>query len=211
MAITQKTIRVLIADDANQFRDSVKDLLEDEENIAVVGEAADGQDAVEMARKLKPEVVLMDVKLPRLDGFSATRLIKKEYPGTNVLMISGFDDEAYVKDAALAGANGYLSKKRPPAELIYAIKALSGEGFLIPQPVLDRLMPELGRLVAPGRETAAGPLTTDEMLVMGLLCRGDSAGEIAETLKCGVDTVRSHFNSIFRKLPVGGPKGPPGR
>ena len=211
MTTIQKTIKVLIADDVSQFRDGVKDLLEDEANIVVVGEAEDGPDAVEMAKKLNPDVVLMDVQLPRLDGISATRIIKKECPQINVLVISGFDDEAYMSDAIRAGANGYLSKKLPAPALVYAIKAFCGTGFIIPQPVMGMLVQGLSRIGAPGSENAAGFLTTEEMLVMGLLCRGDSAGEIAEILKCSVDTVRARLSSIFQKLPVAGPKASPDR
>ena len=102
----KKKVRVLIADDQTLFREGIKDLLENEKIIEVVGEAADGNEVVKMAKKLKPDVILMDIKLPHLDGVSATRQIRKECPNTNVLILSGFEDEAHVMEAIQAGANG---------------------------------------------------------------------------------------------------------
>ena len=106
----KKKITVLIADDQTLFREGIKDILTGEKWMEVVGEASDGVEAVALAKKLKPDVVLMDIKLPKLDGINATRKIRETCPQVNVLMLSSFEDEAHVLDAIQAGANGYLSK-----------------------------------------------------------------------------------------------------
>src|SRR3990167_1332361 len=139
-AAPKKKVKVLIADDQTLFREGIKDLLENEKIIEEGGEAADGQEAVRLAKKLKPDVILMDIKLPHLDGVAATRIIRKECPNTNVLILSSFEDEAHVMEAIQAGANGYLSKMLPAVELVNALKAFAGEGVMIPQPVMTKLI-----------------------------------------------------------------------
>src|SRR5437879_4110749 len=121
----KKKITVLIADDQTLFREGIKDLLEGEKEISVVGEATDGNEVLRQARKLKPDVILMDIKLPQLDGISATREIRKDCPDTNILILSAFEDEAHVLEAIQAGANGYLSKMLPATELIRALKTFA--------------------------------------------------------------------------------------
>ena len=135
---SKRKLTILIADDQTLFREGIKDLLENEKSVTVVGEAADGQEAVRLAKKLKPNVVLMDIKLPQLDGISATRQIRKECPDTNVLVLSSFEDEAHVMESIQAGANGYLSKMLPAAELVNALKTFANEGVMIPQPVMGK-------------------------------------------------------------------------
>ena len=124
----KKKVTVLIADDQTLFREGIRDVLSGEKWIEVVGEAADGPQAVALAKKLKPDVVLMDIKLPKLDGISATKQIRASVPEVNVLMLSSFEDEAHVLDAIQAGANGYLSKMLPAAELVNSIKTLPPKG-----------------------------------------------------------------------------------
>src|SRR3989338_1031039 len=126
-AAGKKRVKVLIADDQTLFREGIKDLLENEKIIEVVGEAADGQEVVRLAKKLKPDVILMDIKLPHLDGVSATRQIRRECPSTNVLILSGYEDEAHVMESIQAGANGYLSKMLPATELVNALKTFAND------------------------------------------------------------------------------------
>src|SRR5277367_2509191 len=143
---TKKKVRVLIADDQTLFREGIKDLLDNERMIEVVGEAADGNEVVRLAKKLKPDVILMDIKLPHMDGVSATRQIRKECPNTNVLILSSFEDEAHVMESIQAGANGYLSKMLPASELVNALKTFANEGVMIPQPVMGKLIQGLRQM-----------------------------------------------------------------
>ncbi|MFA6433160.1 MAG: response regulator transcription factor [Elusimicrobiales bacterium] len=202
MATPKKTVSVLIADDQTLFREGIKDLLEDEKGIVVVGEASNGPEVVAMARKLKPDVILMDIKLPQMDGVSATRIIRKECPNTNVLILSSYEDEAHVTDAIQAGANGYLSKMLPASELVHALKTFTTDGVMIPQPIMGKLIQGLRQMGQPGYENAPDSLTSTEIRVMSLLGKGNSNKEIATALECSVKTVKNHLNSIFQKLAV---------
>ena len=202
MAVSKKNVTVLIADDQTLFREGIKDLLEDEKGITVVGEAANGPEVVAMAKKLKPDVILMDIKLPQMDGVSATRIIRKECPNTNVLILSGYEDEAHVTEAIQAGANGYLSKMLPASELVHALKTFNSEGVMIPQPIMGKLIQGLRQMGTPGYDSAPDALTATEIKVMALLGKGKSNKEIAAELGCSVKTIKNHLNSIFQKLGV---------
>lgn len=202
MAGAKKNVTVLIADDQTLFREGIKDLLEDEKGIEVVGEASTGPEAVAMAKKIKPDVILMDIKLPQMDGVSATRVIRKEVPATNVLILSSYEDEAHVTEAIQAGANGYLSKMLPASELVHALKTFTAEGVMIPQPIMGKLIQGLRQMGTPGYDSAPDSLTATEIKVMALLGKGKSNKEIAAELNCSVKTVKNHLNSIFQKLGV---------
>ncbi len=202
MASAKKTVTVLIADDQTLFREGIKDLLEDEKGISVVGEASNGPEAVAMAKKIKPDVILMDIKLPQMDGVSATRIIRKECPSTNVLILSSYEDEAHVTEAIQAGANGYLSKMLPASELVHALKTFTAEGVMIPQPIMGKLIQGLRQMGGSGYDSAPDSLTATEIKVMALLGKGQSNKEIAAALDCSVKTVKNHLNSIFQKLGV---------
>ncbi|MBI5743110.1 MAG: response regulator transcription factor [Elusimicrobia bacterium] len=202
MAVPKKNVTVLIADDQTLFREGIKDLLEDEKGITVVGEASNGPEAVAMAKKIKPDVILMDIKLPQMDGVSATRIIRKECPATNVLILSSYEDEAHVTEAIQAGANGYLSKMLPASELVHALKTFTAEGVMIPQPIMGKLIQGLRQMGSSGYDSAPDSLTATEIKVMALLGKGQSNKEIAATLDCSVKTVKNHLNSIFQKLGV---------
>ncbi|MCM2266455.1 MAG: response regulator transcription factor [Elusimicrobiales bacterium] len=202
MAGPKKNVTVLIADDQTLFREGIKDLLEDEKGITVVGEASNGPEAVAMAKKLKPDVILMDIKLPQMDGVSATRIIRKDCPQTNVLILSSYEDEAHVTEAIQAGANGYLSKMLPASELVHALKTFTAEGVMIPQPIMGKLIQGLRQMGSSGYDSAPDSLTATEIKVMALLGKGQSNKEIAAALDCSVKTVKNHLNSIFQKLGV---------
>jgi DNA-binding NarL/FixJ family response regulator len=198
----KKKLAVLIADDQTLFREGIKDLLENEKTIQVVGEAADGPEAIRLAKKLRPDVILMDIKLPQMDGVSATRIIRKEVPSTNVLILSSFEDEAHVMEAIQAGANGYLSKMLPASELVNALKTFANEGVMIPQPVMSKLIQGLRQMGSASAQASLVALTKTEIRVLALLGRGHSNKEIAQELDCSVKTVKNHLNSIFQKLEV---------
>lgn len=197
-----KKITVVLADDQTLFREGLRDLLAHEKNIEVIGEAADGPEALRIVKKLKPNVVLMDIKLPHLDGISATRLIHKDCPDTNVLILSSYEDEAHVMEAIQAGANGYLSKMLPASELVNALKAFANEGVMIPQPVMSKLIEGLRQMGNVSAEASLVALTKTEIRVLALLGRGNSNKEIAASLTCSVKTIKNHLNSIFQKLGV---------
>jgi len=196
----KKRVKVLIADDQTLFREGIKDLLENEKSVEVIGEAADGSEVVRLAKKLRPDVILMDIKLPHLDGVSATRLIRKELPNTNVLILSSYEDEAHVMESIQAGANGYLSKMLPAAELVNALKAFANDGVMIPQQVMGKLLQGLRQMST--SEGSPVSLTKTEIRVLVLLGSGMSNKEIAAKMDCSVKTIKNHLNAIFQKLEV---------
>ncbi|MEF3279670.1 MAG: response regulator transcription factor [Elusimicrobiota bacterium] len=194
-----KIVTVLLADDQTLFREGLKDLLEDEKGIKVIGEAKTGPEAIDMVRRFKPDVVLMDIKIPELDGISATKVIREKFPQTNVIILSSYEDEVHITEAVAAGANGYLSKMLPASELVNALKTFTSESVMIPQPIMNKLISGLRQGVSKDSPEA---LTPTEMKVMSLLGKGKSNKEIAVELKCSVKTVKNHLNSIFNKLGV---------
>ncbi|MCX5784364.1 MAG: response regulator transcription factor [Elusimicrobia bacterium] len=202
MPTAKKIVTVLIADDQTLFREGIKDLLEDQKGISVVGEATTGPEVVALAKKLKPDVILMDIKLPQMDGMAATRIIHKECPNTNVLILSSYEDEAHITEAIQAGANGYLSKMLPASELVHALTTFNSEGVMIPQPIMGKLIAGLRQMGTPGYEGAPDSLTATEIKVMALLGKGQSNKEIAQQLGCSVKTIKNHLNSVFQKLGV---------
>ncbi len=201
MATKKKIVKVLIADDQTLFREGIKDVLTGEKWISVVGEAADGEEAVTLAKKLKPDVILMDIKLPKMDGITATKNIKKTEPNINILMLSSFEDEAHVMDAVQAGANGYLSKMLPAAELVNSIRTFTTEGLMIPQQMMGKLLQGLRKMGEPNAPTQA-MLTKTEVKVLDMLGSGLSNKELAMELNCSVKTIKNHLNSAFHKLGV---------
>ncbi len=202
MPKAKKKVRVLIADDQTLFREGIKDLLADEKIIEVVGEAADGQEVIRQARKLKPDVILMDIKLPQVDGIAATRLIRKECPDTNVLILSSYEDEAHVMEAIQAGANGYLSKMLPASELVSALKAFANDGVMIPQQVMGKLIAGLRQMASGEGQGSPVSLTKTEIRVLVFLGSGLSNKEIATKMACSVKTIKNHLNAVFQKMGV---------
>ncbi|MBI5240665.1 MAG: response regulator transcription factor [Elusimicrobia bacterium] len=202
MATPKKKVRVLIADDQTLFREGIKDLLENEKIVEVVGEAVDGADVIRQAKKLKPDVILMDIKLPQIDGIAATRQIRKECPATNVLILSSYEDEAHVMESIQAGANGYLSKMLPASELVNALKAFANDGVMIPQQVMGKLLAGLRQMASGEGQGSPVALTKTEIRVLVLLGSGLSNKEIAAKMDCSVKTIKNHLNAVFQKLEV---------
>jgi DNA-binding NarL/FixJ family response regulator len=195
-------IRVLLADDQALVRGGFRLILDAQEDVEVVGEAGDGRAAIERARELRPEVVLMDVRMPVLDGIAATRTVVGEGLAGHVLVLTTFDDDRIVYDALKAGASGFLLKTAPPAQLVEAVRTVAaGEALLAPT-VTRRLVEDFVRRPPPGElvPDRLAELTEREREVLGLIARGLSNGEIASRLFLSGATVKTHVNRIFGKL-----------
>jgi DNA-binding NarL/FixJ family response regulator len=196
------TVSVLIADDQALVRAGFRKLLEAEPGLRVVAEASDGVEAVELARRQQPDIVLMDIRMPRLDGLEATRRLLKGPTRTRVVMLTTFDLDEYVFDALTAGASGFLLKDAPPEQLIAAIQVVTGGDALLAPSITRRLIEEFVRR-PPAR---AGPprqltgLTARELEVLRLLARGLSNAEIAAELVLGEATIKTHVGNLLTKL-----------
>ena len=195
------SIRVLIADDQSLVRAGFRLVLENHPDIEVIGEAANGNEAIHSAGRLEPDVVLMDIRMPELDGIAATRQITARHPA-RVLVLTTYDLDEYVYDALQAGASGFLLKDTPPDELANGIRAVaSGEALLAPT-VTRRLIEEFSRLGASrqARPAELDELTPRELDVLRLLARGLSNAEIADALVLGDTTVKTHVGHVLGKL-----------
>ena len=199
-------IRVLLVDDQALFREGLETLLSVHKDIQVVGEASNGQEAVEVAASVRPDVVLMDVRMPVLNGVGATRRLKKALPQCRVIVLTTFDDDEYVFDALRAGAVGYLLKDVASAQLVEAIRAAArGESILEPS-VAAKVIAEFTRVssMVPSAqmEQLVEPLSERELEILGLIARGASNKEIADQLFIAEGTVKNHVTHILGKLGV---------
>jgi DNA-binding NarL/FixJ family response regulator len=194
-------IRVLLADDQELVRSGFRLILELADGIEVVGEAADGREAVRLAKDLLPDVVLMDIRMPELDGIEATRRLRQAGVEAKVLVLTTFDLDEYVYAAMRAGAGGFLLKDAPREQLVAAVRTVTrGEALLAPA-VTKRLIERF--VVRPKPLEAApalGALSARELEVLRLVARGLSNGEIADELVIGEATVKTHVARILRKL-----------
>jgi DNA-binding NarL/FixJ family response regulator len=194
------SIRVLLADDHAILREGVKALLRLADDIEVVGEAADGRQAIEQVRALEPDVVVMDVAMPGLGGLEATLAIRKEWPKTRILVLTQYDDREYVSRFLKAGVSGYVLKKAAGAELASAIRAVHRGGLVLDPDVAREAMAEPRRASDAEAPDPYELLTDREKQVLRLVAEGHSNKEIADVLGIAVKTAMSHRERVMEKL-----------
>lgn len=196
------SIRVLIADDEEMVRYGFRMILEAQPDIAVVGEAEDGSSAVEGARHHGPDVVLMDIRMPNMDGLEATRILLRDPAPPRVVVLTTFDRDEYVYEALKAGASAFLLKASPPEQLAQAVRVVAAGDALLHPAITRRLIQDFARRPTPrqGKPAELKDLTEREVDVIRLIARGLSNGEIATRLYLAEATVKSHVVHILSKL-----------
>lgn len=197
-----QVITVLVADDQTIVREGLTTVLSLLPDIEVVGEARDGAEAVELVQRLAPDVVLMDLRMPVLDGVAATAAITAEHSGTAVLVLTTYADDESIAGALRAGARGYLTKDAGRREIATAIRSVAGGQATFAAEVGQRLVASLSSAPSTDSSVAELGLSARELDVLRLIAKGQNNSEIAKQLFIGVSTVKSHINSLFAKLHV---------
>ena len=196
-------IRILLVDDQKLIREGLRILLEMEPDLRIVGEAADGQAGLDAYEQHQPDVVLMDVRMPGLDGVEATWRLRERWPEARVIILTTFDDDEYVFEGLRAGARGYLLKDVSGHELAEAVRTVVGGGTLIAPSVARKVVAEFARVAPPAREADAGlaePLSEREREILALVAQGLSNREIAERLSLAQGTVKNYVTTLLQKL-----------
>ncbi len=197
-----ETISVVVADDHDLFREGLRQLLESVPMIDIVGEACDGQEAIQLVVKHRPDVVLMDINMPRLDGIRATEYIVKNYPATNVVVLTMYQDDEYAIHAVRAGAKSYLLKNTRSEEVIEAIKVAASGGATIDATMAPVLMREYQRLLTRAPNEKDQLLSEREMTLLKHLAQGYSNKQIADHLSLAESTVKNNLSALFHKIGV---------
>jgi len=198
-------IRVMIVDDQQLLCEGLKTILDMEPDLEVVGMARHGHEALSLADRLAPDVVLMDIRMPRMDGVECTRRLLERHPGIHVLILTTYDDDEYVFEALKAGASGYLLKDLPASDLIKAVRSVMEGDTLISPSVASKVVSEFARMARDRRSSQTSSpgdvgLTARELEVLRLVATGASNREIAETLFITEGTVKNHLSNILAKL-----------
>ncbi len=197
----ERPIRVLIADDHSVVREGLRAILE-RAGLDVVGEAADGREAIAMTETLHPDVVLMDIRMPGIDGLQALAQIKARVPDTSVIILTTYTNPGYLAQAIVAGATGYLTKESSPSQIVGAIRAAVAGDQLLDRTVLEMALRNVASAHPPKEDDLIEPLTEQEEMVLRLIAAGLNNEEIARTLSITVNTVKTHIRHIFQKLGV---------
>jgi two-component system response regulator NreC len=196
-------IRTLLTDDHTLFRQGIKTLLAGEPDIEVVGEAGNAADAVSQAAELRPDVVLMDVSMPGLSSFEATRQIRANRADTKVLFLTMYDDEDYLAEGMEAGAGGYVLKDSPSEHLVTAIRDVHRGGSYLSPRMLSHLVNDFrNRVKSAARQPRFSTLTRRELEILKFLAEGNSVKDIASTLNLSVKTIEAHKFNLMRKLDI---------
>jgi DNA-binding NarL/FixJ family response regulator len=200
-------IRILLVDDQRLMREGLRTLLELENDFEIAGEAGDGQSALEAYADFKPDVVLMDIRMPIMDGVEATRRLRARWPEACIIILTTFDDDASVFEGLRAGAQGYLLKDLSGQELASAVRTVAGGGALIEPSVASKVVAEFARLAPASRPAEAAlpeSLSEREREILQLIAQGMSNGEIADRLSLAEGTVKNYVSNILQKLGVTG-------
>jgi DNA-binding NarL/FixJ family response regulator len=192
------SIRVVIADDHSLVRQGLRRYLEMADGIEVVGEASNGGEAVDLVERERPDIALMDIRMPEMDGLEAARTITARYPDTGIVMLTAYDDRHFVVEAVRAGARGYVLKARDAEHLTQTVRLVAGGNMVIDPQLVVVLADELN--VAKHRERKAESLTEREVEILQLLAFGHTNRDIAEKLFISPDTVKTHLEHIYQKL-----------
>ena len=195
-----KSIRVIIADDHVIMREGVALILDGLPEFAVVGQAADGKQAVELAEKMEPDIALLDINMPELNGIAAARIIQESCPGSKILILTMHDDDAFFFEALQAGASGYVLKGSRPADLVDALKAVMNGDIYLSPPMTKKLVNSYLTATDGQKTERLSLLTTREMEVMQLLAQGLTNRKVAERLVISPSTVQTHRSHIMEKL-----------
>jgi DNA-binding NarL/FixJ family response regulator len=196
-------IRVLLVDDQRLMREGLRMLLELEPDLAVAGEAGDGAAALDAYARLQPDVVLMDIRMPGMDGVEATRRLRDRWPAARIIIVTTFDDDTYVFEGLRAGALGYLLKDISGHDLAQAVRTVAGGGALIQPSVAVRVVAEFARLASPARPAAQSlvePLSEREQEILKLAAAGLTNREIADRLALAEGTVKNYVTNILGKI-----------
>ena len=200
MSTQTGVVRVLAVDDQVLFRSGLGRLLNQDPRVEVIGGASDGEEALRLIPTLRPDVVLMDIKMPNLDGVEATRRIAREYPDVKVLILTTFDADRYVIQALQAGASGYVLKDSHPDSIVASVLSVMSGGRVMAGPVANRVLDMLAGTASP-KEFYDG-LTAREVEILRLLAAGVVNKQIAERLKISEKTVRNHVSNMYEKLEI---------
>ena len=194
-------LRVLLAEDHAVVRDGLRSLIEGQADMAVVGEAEDGETACREAKECAPDVVVMDISMPRLNGAQATERLRRESPAARVLVLTAYEDKSYLRQLLAAGASGYLLKRAAANELVHAIRTVAAGGVYIDPALAGKVVDSFVRQRSPGEERRPGPdLSEREVEVLRLIAWGYSYKEIAAQLGIGVRTVETYKTRLMEKL-----------